>query len=135
MRPRRAWVAFVAGAVLFTGLASGCDEESGDEPSESESDGELAPCDEQSVLTYDTFGRGFLATYCDGCHGAAVTDERRRGAPVEVVFDTREGAEAYADRILARTAPPDGSEATMPPVGGVTEDDRARLVVWLTCWE
>jgi uncharacterized membrane protein len=55
--------------------------------------------------------------------------------PAGVVFDTREQALALADRILARTAPADGGEPTMPPVGGVTDDDRERLVVWLDCWE
>lgn len=91
----------------------------------------LAPCDEQPTITYDTFGRGFLATYCDGCHGSGVT--ARQHAPDDVVFDTREGAEMWADRILARAAPEDGSEPTMPAVGGVPPFDRERLLVWLTC--
>lgn len=91
-------------------------------------------CDEQPVVTYDTFGRGFLATYCDGCHGSQVVDDARQGAPPQVVFDDRAGAANYGDRILARVAPPDGSAPTMPPVGGVTPDDRERVVVWLTCF-
>lgn len=115
----------------------GCDD-GGDDAGEGTSTGAgsgdaLAPCDEQPVLTYDTFGRGFLAAYCDGCHAA--TAERRQGAPAEVTFDTHEQALAFADRILARTAPSDGSPPTMPPVGGVTDADRERLLVWLGCWE
>ena len=98
---------------------------------ESEDGGELR-CDEAPTVTYDTFGRGFLSTYCDGCHGSAVED--RQNAPVDVVFDTREGAQDWADRILARTVPPDGSAPTMPPVGGVTDEDRERVVVWLNCF-
>lgn len=123
----------VCGLCLLPSIA--CDEGSaGDTEAggSGESDG-LAPCEEQPVITYDTFGRGFLATYCDGCHGSAVVE--RQGAPPEVVFDSAAGASMFADRILARTAPPDGSEATMPPVGGVTEEHRDRLIVWLTCWE
>lgn len=121
--------------LLCAAIVGGCDDGSaGDDEGGSSvgSSGGLAPCDEQPVLTYDTFGRGFLATYCDGCHGAAV--QARQGAPADVVFDTREQALALADRILARTAPEDG-EPTMPPVGGVTDEDRARLRVWLGCWE
>lgn len=118
-------------------VAVGCDDGSaGDDAGSSTGTGTgdaLAPCEEQPVITYDTFGRGFLATYCDGCHGAAV--ENRQGAPADVTFDTREQALALADRILARTAPADGSAPTMPPVGGVTEEDRERLLVWLGCWE
>jgi hypothetical protein len=125
-----------APGVLWLVLALGCEgePEGGDESSGSGSDsGELAPCDEQPVITYDTFGRGFFATYCDGCHGSAVVE--RQGAPMDVTFDTRDAALSQVDRILARTAPADDSEPTMPPVGGVTDADRERLVVWLTCWE
>lgn len=110
-------------------LAGGCDED-GDEGDEAATG--AGDCEEQPVVTYDTFGRGFLSTYCNGCHGGAVVD--RQGAPGSVVFDTPEDVEVYADRILARTAPADGSAPTMPPVGGVTEEDRERLVIWLTCY-
>ncbi|MCA9653230.1 MAG: hypothetical protein H6712_31650 [Myxococcales bacterium] len=129
-RPRSAGLALAA---LLLGPFA-CDGGDDEEPIGAAADeGELAPCDEQPVITYDTFGRGFLATYCDGCHGSDVV--ARQGAPPDVVFDSREGAADWADRILARSAPPDGSPATMPPVGGVTAEDRDRLVVWLTCWE
>jgi len=129
----RARICELLAAALLV-CAPACDDE---EPEEEPiggtvDDGGLAPCDEQPVITYDTFGRGFLSTYCDGCHGSAAND--RQGAPAEVVFDTREGADEYADRILARSAPPDGAAATMPPVGGVTPEDTERLTVWLTCW-
>lgn len=135
---KRRWGLALALGLELSLLGVACDDSGddvGDDESSDSDGGALAPCEEQPVLTYDTFGRGFLATYCDGCHGSAVTDERRQGAPVEVAFDTAEGAQMYADRILARTAPPDGSAPTMPAVGGVTEEDRERLVVWLTCWE
>lgn len=123
-------IALVLGLVLFAACEGSTDDGGlgGDSDSDSE---ELAPCEEQPVITYDTFGRGFLATYCDGCHGSAVTE--RQGAPDDVVFDTRDGALEWADRILERSAPADGSVATMPPVGGVTPDDTDRLIVWLTC--
>lgn len=93
----------------------------------------LAPCEAQPTVTYDTFGRGFLSTYCDGCHGSQVI--ARQGAPADVIFDTPDGAQMWGDRILARVVPDDGGPATMPPAGGVTPDDRTRVQVWLTCFE
>ncbi len=88
-------------------------------------------CDTAPVVTYDTFGQGFLRTYCQGCHSAAVED--RKGAPEESVFDTRDQASAWADRILARSIPAEGV-APMPPVGGITPEDLERAQVWLTCY-
>ncbi len=93
--------------------------------------GELS-CDDAPVVTYDTFGRGFLSTYCDGCHAPAVVD--RQGAPANVVFDTRDRAAEFADRILARSAPEGGAPVTMPPAGGIVAADIARLEIWLTCY-
>ena len=106
-------------------------ETDGDESSGEETGIEEIVCEDEPVLTFDTFGRGFLATYCDGCHGAQVLD--RKGAPPAVVFDDRETVSMYTDRILTRVVPPDGVPP-MPPAGGVTEGDLARLRIWLTCY-
>ena len=86
------------------------------------------PCAEAPVVTWDTFGQGFLRENCQGCHASTVVD--RAGAPAEVTFDDEAQALAWRERILARAA---GATATMPPLGGTTEDDRWRLRVWLTC--
>ena len=88
-------------------------------------------CDDVPIITYDTFGRGFLATYCNGCHGGLV--ENRQNAPESVVFDTREQASDFADRILARSLPDEGV-TPMPPAGGITPDDSERARIWLTCY-
>lgn len=85
-------------------------------------------CADAPVTTYDNFGAGFLTQSCATCHASTTLD--RNGAPPGVVFDTEEDVWAQADRILAVTA---GDAPTMPPQGGVTEDDRYRLEVWLTC--
>jgi hypothetical protein len=92
---------------------------------------EALPCDDLPVITYDTFGAGFLATYCNGCHSAAVAD--RRGAPPSVVFDTREQAASFATRILARREPPP-DVTPMPPAGGVVAEDDEKLQIWLQCF-
>jgi uncharacterized membrane protein len=91
---------------------------------------ELDPCADEPVVTYETFGAGFLTENCQSCHASTAPD--RKGAPEGVVFDTVGDAWAQRDRILARAAidPPE-----MPPLGGTTADDRARLKIWLTCAE
>ncbi len=102
-----------------------------DEGTSSNSTGAL-DCETSSVITYDTFGRGFLAAYCNGCHGGAVAN--RRGAPGDVVFDNAEDASMLADRIAVRVLQADDELPPMPPGGGVTPDDRERVRVWLTCF-
>ena len=85
-------------------------------------------CADAPALTWDTFGQGFLIAQCDGCHASTSPD--RHEAPVEVVFDTPTQAWAWAEPILAVAA---GAKPTMPPNGGVAEDDRTRLQWWLRC--
>ena len=99
--------------------------------SDTDTDTDALVCADAPTLTYDTFGNGFLATYCNGCHGAGVPD--RQGAPEMVVFDTREQADMFADRILARAIPAEGV-TPMPPAGGITQDDLDRLEIWLNCF-
>ncbi|MBK6923164.1 MAG: hypothetical protein IPH07_37595 [Deltaproteobacteria bacterium] len=92
---------------------------------------EAIDCDAVPVITYDTFGKGFLASYCNGCHGGHVVD--RQDAPASAVFDTHEQVLQWTSQILARRTPPEGV-MPMPPNGGVTPDDDERLRIWLTCW-
>ncbi len=88
------------------------------------------PCSEAMTVTWNSWGRGFLTESCQGCHASTATN--RYGAPEEVVFDTVDDAWAWSDRILARAA---GENPSMPPAGGVTDDDRTRLSWWLACGE
>ena len=64
------------------------------------------PCAEAPVVTWETFGEGFLRENCQGCHASSVVD--RAGAPVDVTFDDRSAAcevtcasEAYAVVVVA----------------------------------
>jgi uncharacterized membrane protein len=104
--------------------------------SEPETDTEPEPtpktgCGEEiPILTWDGFAQGFLTTHCQGCHASTSPD--RHDAPENVIFDTEEDALAWKDRILVTA----GTEPyTMPPAGGPTEEDRERLVAWVTCAE
>ncbi len=89
---------------------------------------ELFCADAPLPTTWDNFGRSFVTQHCQPCHASTSLD--RQYAPAEVTFDTEEQSWAWADRILARAA---ADDATMPPQGGVEEDDRYLLEVWLTC--
>lgn len=87
-------------------------------------------CADAPVVTYETFGAGFLAENCQSCHASTATD--REGAPDHVTFDTVEDVWKHRTRVLGLAA----SEApTMPPLGGTTAEDRERLRIWLTCAE
>ena len=106
-------------------LVLGC----GDAPKEASPAAEdTGLCATAPVVTYENFGQGFLIETCGTCHAAASPD--RHGAPAEVVFDTEAQAIALADAILASAT---GPAPTMPPRGGVTDDDRLLLELWLTC--
>jgi mono/diheme cytochrome c family protein len=91
---------------------------------------EDTPCPPSGTkLTYDDFGRAFLAANCQGCHGASGSD--RRGAPAGFDFGTLDAVRARADRIFARAA---GDNTTMPPgPDDPPAQDRAALAEWLSC--
>lgn len=69
-------------------------------------------------------------TNCQARHASTAAD--RHGAPEDVVFDSREEALSLAERILSRVT---GDPPTMPPGGGVSEEDREKVTAWLECFE
>ncbi|MEZ4236908.1 MAG: hypothetical protein R3F59_12295 [Myxococcota bacterium] len=85
-------------------------------------------CADAPVVTYANFGKGFVTQHCQSCHASTTPD--RHGAPDAVAFDDEASCWQYADRILARAT---GPEPDRPPQGGVDDDDRYLLEVWLTC--
>lgn len=111
-------------ALLGAALALGCgDKDSGVEDS--------GLCATAPVTTWDNFGEGFLTQECQSCHGSERTGAERNGAPEAVFFDTEADALAQAVSILSVAT---GPSPWMPPMGGVGEDERYRLEVWLTCY-
>lgn len=128
MSPRARFGAFGVAALVFAG---GCPADEGDPVGvEDTAVATDLPeiCVDAPVATYANFGRGFLTQHCEVCHAATAND--RHDAPETATFDTEEEVWAMADRILARAA---GDAPTMPPQGGVSDDDRFLLEVWLTC--
>lgn len=87
-------------------------------------------CKDAPTVNYDNFGHGFMTENCQGCH--ASTAPNRYGAPEDVAFDSVEDCWRWRERILARSV---GEDASMPPNGGVSEDDRTRLSWWMICAE
>ncbi len=89
-----------------------------------------ADCGDQvPLVSWETFGEGFLSTYCQGCHAQASVN--RQGAPQSIIFDTEQDAlENKAGILAAATSDP----STMPPNGGPTDGDREKLGIWLTCF-
>lgn len=88
------------------------------------------PCVHDPPLSYENFGEQFITQNCTACHSIYLPEERREGAPLSVNLDTYSDVLEFADRIAARSV---GDDATMPPGGGPTTEERARLAEWLSC--
>ena len=117
------------------GLATAACQDQGDDDTAGDDMGPWSslderPCPDGSFLTYESFGGGFMLTYCTGCHHSRLPADTRQGAPIEVSFDDLEDIRAWADRIWARSG---DDNDTMPPVGPASAEDRARLGEWLAC--
>lgn len=87
------------------------------------------PCTDDPALTYESFGRAFLAEHCDRCHSAG--PGLRHGAPEGYRFDTLDDVRRHRARIFARAAT---TNTSMPP-GPIDPDPEARerLATWLAC--
>ena len=85
-------------------------------------------CADAPVTTWNNFGEGFLVENCQPCHASTSVD--RHDAPESVTFDTLVDVVAQRARILFKAT---GDQPDMPPAGGVSEEDRARLEAWLLC--
>lgn len=92
--------------------------------------GALDPlCQDAPVVTWEYWGQGFLTESCQSCHASTSAD--RNGAPAAVVFDTEADVWSHRAAILETAT---GAEPTMPPRGGLSDDDRDLLEIWLRCW-
>lgn len=90
-----------------------------------------ADCDREPALSWDNFGRGYMETYCTGCHSVLLdTALERRDATFGVDFNTYGDVMKHVERVEARGT---GENPTMPPSGGPSEAEIARLEEWLTC--
>lgn len=101
----------------------------------------LPPCPPENVLTWRSFGAGFLLTWCTGCHSSALAEDARQGAPQAVDFDTYALYKPFERLVYERAVTeahaiavdPDAAASPMPPAGLVPAADRERLAQWIAC--
>jgi len=87
-------------------------------------------CYHNPPLTYENFGKGYMDKHCVGCHSSLIPIESRVGAPIGVDLNTYHDVLLWVDRIDARST---GDDATMPPGGGPSPEERALLKEWIEC--
>jgi uncharacterized membrane protein len=94
-----------------------------------------AVCVQGSILSYESFGRAFVATYCSRCHSASVKGSARQGAPADHDFETVEQIRKFAAEIDRGAAAGPAAANTRMPVGmpAPTDDERRKLGEWLAC--
>ena len=92
-------------------------------------------CPPDNTLTYDSFARGFMETYCTRCHASTLSGPERHGAPLFHDFDTEVGilnVGNHVDQYAA--AGPFAINTLMPPdAPAPTEAERRLLGQWLAC--
>ena len=81
-----------------------------------------------SSATYDTVGKPYIESWCRGCHAADVPITMRQNAPLDVNFDTLADVRTQLVPIATTI-----ENATMPPEGGPSAADNARMLQWLDC--
>lgn len=77
--------------------------------------------------TYQSWTEGFLIGKCQSCHHSESSN--RHGAPEPVHFDSYQDTLQWKERIEATIL----EERSMPPNGGITDDERILLQQWLDC--
>ena len=89
--------------------------------------GDTADCSAAPEVTWEGWAQGFFRTYCASCHSASAPD--RHGAPEDLNFDTLAEVQAQAAAIRGSVL----EQGSMPVGGGVTEEARTLLEVFLRC--
>ena len=84
-------------------------------------------CDTAMDVTWGNFGEGFVLTHCQGCH--AEDAPQRFGAPATVSFDDESDVLTNRSAMLRTIL----EAESMPPAGGLTDDEKLLVEVWLTC--
>jgi hypothetical protein len=81
-------------------------------------------------VTWESFAAGTIKTWCTPCHSATVPVTERAGAPLGVDFDRYEDVVLHGPSVAVRVS---GDSPSMPPSGGLTEVERAKLADWILC--
>src|SRR5678815_6148738 len=106
----------------------------------------VCPDPDPGTLTWDSFGRQFMADYCTVCHASTLVHSQRNGAPLYHDYDTLPGVLSIIDHVDTWAgAGPAADNTIMPPSrcpsdpGGALNRDcpqpskqqRTDLSVWL----
>jgi len=114
-------------------LFAGCKDKDAEPQDLDEDTGEtVATVDCEDTHTWTTVGAPFFYTWCTPCHTSTLEDgEDRAGATTGVDFDDYDDVVAWASRIEARAI--DLSPSPMPPSGGPSDEELARVAEWIEC--
>ena len=94
-----------------------------------------AACPTTSTLTYASFGKPFMESYCTRCHSSELTGAARNGATAFHDFDTLIGVQSVSDHIdQTAGSGPEATNDQMPPDGAMpTLAERQQLAEWIAC--
>lgn len=95
-----------------------------------------ATCPPDSTLTYESFGRPFMESYCTQCHSSELTGKDRMGAELYHDFDTLDGIRQVAEHVdQTAGSGPDATNESMPPddEDQPTLEERRQLAEWIAC--
>ncbi len=109
---------------------------SGEPSAEDEPAPSGAVCPPGSTLTYETFTRDFMGTYCTRCHASSIGRTERNGAPSHHDFDTLAGIRATPTEHLdeqAAAGPAHVNTAMPPTAPKPSTREREQLGEWLAC--
>ena len=88
-----------------------------------------------ATLSYETFGRNFMVTYCTRCHASTLQGEARMGAPALHDFDAVFAIRPVASHVdqMAGSGPNATNEGM--PIGEPrpTLLERQQLAIWIAC--
>ena len=84
----------------------------------------------QVPWNYNNVGAPFMRTWCTSCHHGDLPEGERADAPSTINLDTYSDVITHLERISARSL---SDPPTMPPAGGVPEEELQRLREWIIC--
>jgi hypothetical protein len=94
-----------------------------------------AECPDDSILTYDNFGKKFMADYCTTCHSSSLSGAARNEAPDDHNFDTLADVDLMKEHIDQYAGSGPASTNTRMPLGNTkpTMEERQKLSEWIAC--
>ncbi|MFZ5477516.1 MAG: hypothetical protein ACOZNI_12140 [Myxococcota bacterium] len=78
--------------------------------------------------TWSTVGQPFALTWCAGCHSSHLSGEARHGATAGLDFESLDAVSRNAGAMRGAV-----ERGTMPPGGGPSDGEKARLYAWFDC--